>query len=174
MASGKLIMTLVGITPATAPCTGEISCASTKSLQNLQQGTADNQYDAVHARQQTVAASGSFTIDLTNAVVEDPIGDQFAPMEIAAMLIRNTSATDGTGGTVEVRQGAANPHSAILKTAGASNDAAIVLPPGCAFMVDGLIDGSYPVTGASKEYDIVETGGANSADLEIVFLGRRS
>lgn len=171
MAKGIITMRLQGQTAAAAPCTGDITCGTPaqKNSQAIQIGTAGQEYDAVLAIAPTLAASGSITIDWNDSGLEDPIGDQFAPVEIAAMHCRNLGP-----GTVELQQNTGlNPWSALWGTAGVTDDAYIRLPAGCAILVDGLADGAYPVIAGDKEFNIVEID-AVGADVELQAWGRRS
>ena len=159
--SSKLVIQMVGKTTPPTPYTGQNSSSTTTS-KTVGDGNQDDEIEAVYAADVSVPASGTVTINL--ATVEDLYGDFLAPDDIAAIIIKNNGLGD-----VEVKPGAANGWTGWLGTG-----SALKIPAGCTEGTDGGPKGAYPITPPNVNLDITETGGADSAELEVQFWVRRT
>lgn len=124
-------------------------------------GTGANQADLVCQKSGTVNSTGS-NVDLSGSLTDD-FGATMSFVEIAVLMIENTSATDTLVVGGAATNGFATPFAA-------ANDA-IVLKPGGVLLLASGADPGYVVT-ASTGDQLKLAAGTTSADYKLVAIGR--
>ena len=159
----QLVMSLTGVTPASAGYSGEISCFDLINKPSLAQGNADQEINnAYYSASLNVGISSTVPLDLFAIIGMLQDGFLVNPSELAGIAIVNNGPGD-----IEVRPGAVSPMISWLQVG-----SAVKIPAGASFMLDGTPLGAYAVATGAQRLDLVETGGVAAADVEIIFVGR--
>lgn len=131
-------------------------------------GVGANQADIVWSDRRTIAAGATSTIDMgTGGGLVDVFGNSIVPIvEVVAIMVYNRSATAGDILTVGPHA-AANPFLGPWSAATSRNRVGPETPWGFWYNTGWAV-----TDGAADTWSIIETGGANPVDVDIIIIAR--
>ena len=133
----------------------------------LSNGTSDNQADRQYSEEKSIAASGTYDLDLAGAV-EDALGETLTLAEIVGIFVRNKSAAVTT--TVSVGAAASNPVASLF---GDTSDVDVIPGNGGVWLRGSPADGGFAVAaGSADTLRFTNNDGSNGATIEIYIVGR--
>lgn len=135
--------------------------------QAIANGTGTNQAQNLHYSMRNLTASASETIDLQT--IPNANGNALAAVDVVVFIVK---AADTNGANIRLDDSPANPWTALFSSSGATDNAQLDIAPGACVPVLAFVDGSYPVSGSSKAFQVTNTDGAAAADYELFILTR--
>lgn len=133
----------------------------------LTNGTSDNQSDRQYSEEKSIAASGTYDLDLAGSVT-DQLGNTFTIAEIVWIFVKNTSAAVTT--TVAVGAAGSNPIASLFAD---TSDKLIIPGNGGIWCAGSPADGGFAVTaGSADTIRFTNNDGSNAATVEIYIVGR--
>lgn len=134
-----------------------------RSVTNLQQGTAASMADILYADTKTIAASGSYSLDLNGTADQNVFGVNLALAKVKFIYIKASAANTNS---VVVGNGTnpfVGPFSAGTIT--------ITIPPGGEFFVSAPVGGWSLTGGASDILKLANSSSGTGVDCDIIIGG---